>query len=61
MILYYLHWLYELLMESEPIDFKNIIKEVDKQNAWKATEYDFMKLPRSELKSLFWLKSTEET
>jgi C1A family cysteine protease len=36
-------------MESEPVDFINIIKEVDKQNTWKATEYDFMKLPRSEL------------
>jgi hypothetical protein len=48
-------------MGSEPVDFENIIKEVDKQNAWKATEYDFMKLPRSELKSVFCLKSTEET
>ncbi|MFW9882139.1 MAG: hypothetical protein ACFFG0_54440 [Candidatus Thorarchaeota archaeon] len=36
-------------MESEPVDFKNIIKEIEKQDAWKATEYDFMKLPKSEL------------
>lgn len=36
-------------MESEAVDFKNIIKDVEKQDAWKPTEYDFMKLPSSEL------------
>jgi C1A family cysteine protease len=36
-------------MESESVDFNHIIKEVDKQDAWKAKHYDFMNLPGSEL------------
>jgi C1A family cysteine protease len=39
-------------MESDSINFKDIVKEVEKQEAWKPKEYDFMKLPRSELSKM---------
>ena len=39
-------------MESDSINFKDIVKEVEKQNTWKPKEYDFMKSQRAELTKL---------